>query len=326
MIKNNFLLLTLCLFLFTGCITKSYVYNTVDSEEACSLKGGYWYNGKCWKTFEDESIAPEEVDDYVESAMAEIEGAGIMINGVKRPFAFLEPHFSDEGMVIIIAVYQIDEQTNSLLIPIAQTKQIKGGTKIEADVQFFPDNIFDMPDEIEPVAGEGQVDIIGNIDNDDFRLRVEGSIPAHGDKENMEFSFDFSKAAIGAGDSSLVIEDGKAYLSGILGTKTYRQIQNLIKNNPEVKTIVFTEIEGSVNDAINMHTGRLIRKHGYTTRLLADSDIASGGVDLFCAGKERIVERGAMIGVHSWCCVQERRRKASRRIIPRINIKKNTFR
>ena len=66
-----------------------------------------------------------------------------------------------------------------------------------------------------------------------------------------------------------------------------------------------TQISGSVNDAVNMHTGRLLRKNGFTTKLLSDSDIASGGVDLFCAGAKRIVEKGAKIGVHSWCCTSD---------------------
>ncbi|MCF6306955.1 MAG: hypothetical protein L3J09_03265 [Flavobacteriaceae bacterium] len=35
--------------------------------------------------------------------------------------------------------------------------------------------------------------------------------------------------------------------------------------------------------------------------MLSTSDIASGGVDLFCAGKKRIME----IGIHSWCCVND---------------------
>ena len=65
------------------------------------------------------------------------------------------------------------------------------------------------------------------------------------------------------------------------------------------------QIRGSLDDKINMHTGRLIREHGFTTKVLSDSRIASGGVDLFCAGEKRIIEQGAEIGVHSWCCAGE---------------------
>ncbi len=94
-------------------------------------------------------------------------------------------------------------------------------------------------------------------------------------------------------------------MSGDLGTITYSQIKDLIKNHPSVKTLILTNSSGSVNDAVNMHTGRLLRENGFTTKVLSDSDIASGAVDLFCAGVERIVEKGAKLGIHSWCCVND---------------------
>ncbi len=43
-----------------------------------------------------------------------------------------------------------------------------------------------------------------------------------------------------------------------------------------------------------------VRARGLNTRLLATSEIDSGGVDLFLAGVERTMEDGAHIGVHSW--------------------------
>lgn len=51
-----------------------------------------------------------------------------------------------------------------------------------------------------------------------------------------------------------------------------------------------------------MQTGRLLRRSGLDTELLPDSQIASGGVDLFTAGNRRIAVPGAQVGVHSWCC------------------------
>jgi hypothetical protein len=47
-------------------------------------------------------------------------------------------------------------------------------------------------------------------------------------------------------------------------------------------------------------TGRILREAGLDTRVLANSDIALGGVDLFCAGVDRIITKGAKLGVHSW--------------------------
>ncbi len=94
--------------------------------------------------------------------------------------------------------------------------------------------------------------------------------------------------------------DDNFFLSGGLGTRAYNQIFDLIKNNPEVTTIVEKQVSGSIHDDINMQTGRLIRNAGLFTHVESDSDIASGGVDLFCSGKQRTMEDGAKLGVHSW--------------------------
>jgi hypothetical protein len=114
------------------------------------------------------------------------------------------------------------------------------------------------------------------------------------------------------GSSKIDLIDGKAYLNtefelddntlleGGLGTRAYNQIFDLIENMPNIATLVEKKISGSIHDDINMQTGRLIRKAGLSIHLEKDSDIASGGVDLFCAGKQRSMEEGAKLGVHSW--------------------------
>ena len=44
----------------------------------------------------------------------------------------------------------------------------------------------------------------------------------------------------------------------------------------------------------------LVHRHGFTTVIPHNGLIASGGTDFFLAGRSRIVESGARIGVHSW--------------------------
>ncbi len=113
-------------------------------------------------------------------------------------------------------------------------------------------------------------------------------------------SLSFATALIiGAGTSTFRLEGDVAFLNGELGSGTYRQVSYLIEHCPEIGTIVFEEVPGSVNDEVNVETGRLIREAGYTTLLPARGMIASGGVDLFCAGETRIRVGGRM-GVHSW--------------------------
>ncbi|NRA71506.1 MAG: hypothetical protein HRU24_10820 [Gammaproteobacteria bacterium] len=103
-----------------------------------------------------------------------------------------------------------------------------------------------------------------------------------------------------AGNSTVTVEGTKALVNGTLGTKTYIQIDELINNNPEVTTLELQLIDGSINDDINMHTGRLIRKAQLTTFIPATGDVNSGGVDLFAAGFKREYETGGKVGVHSW--------------------------
>ena len=108
------------------------------------------------------------------------------------------------------------------------------------------------------------------------------------------------KLSFGVGTSSFELQGDVAILNGDLGSSTYRQVQYLIEQHPEVRIIHFNEVLGSVNDEVNVETGRLIRKAGFTTRVGATSIVASGGVDLFMAGKKRIYTFGGQLGVHSW--------------------------
>ena len=59
-------------------------------------------------------------------------------------------------------------------------------------------------------------------------------------------------------------------------------------------------VPGSADDVTNLELGLMLRQANYTTYVPAGGMVASGGTDLLLAGVQRIVERGAMIGVHSW--------------------------
>ncbi|WDE01553.1 hypothetical protein [Thalassomonas actiniarum] len=111
----------------------------------------------------------------------------------------------------------------------------------------------------------------------------------------------FNESLISGGSSTLVLEGDRMTISGTLGTQTYIDMQEML-NSHTVSTLVFDSVDGSVNDAINMHTGRLIRQAGLTTLMPADGEAYSGGVDLFAAGVERKYQTGGKLGVHSWCC------------------------
>ncbi len=121
-----------------------------------------------------------------------------------------------------------------------------------------------------------------------------------GNNESVSATITITESLIGGGSSEIQIEGNNVYLNGTLGTRTYNQIFQLIAENPEVNTIVEVDVSGSVNDDINVQTGRLIRQAGMDTYVPGNGSIASGGVDLFSAGVNRTIEFGATIGVHSW--------------------------
>lgn len=278
----------------------------VPSEEACNAKDGYWYNGKCWAHFNkiNPHISEAMIDSVAEAQFKQINNCPITINDKAYPINFFMPEMSDDGFMFATSC-QTDAgpKTLILLTPSLKApypKKVKGqglflnGSALEIMGENTSSD--DIPKYLE---AEGEMD----IDISDFEegiIRVNGTLKGSKSDSSIQISYATHEALGGAGDSKIDIQNNEAILNGTLGTVTYIQIKNLIKDHPNIKTLVLDQVPGSINDAINMHTGRLVREHGFTTKVLATSDIASGGVDLFCAGVKRIVHQGAKIGIHSW--------------------------
>lgn len=96
------------------------------------------------------------------------------------------------------------------------------------------------------------------------------------------------------------VQGERAYGYGTTDDRSINVINKLIKENPQVKTLVLKAMPGTKDADINLIIARRIRKAGLKTHLESDSRIASGAVDLFLAGATRTMECGARIGVHSW--------------------------
>lgn len=234
----------------------------------------------------EDYLAAEDVADYVTENMSLIEKAFIKVNGETIKVTDLS---LDDGMLVFIY------EKGLVMVGLDLGKR---EFSREAAVIYgtFNNDDFETEEAFAPQK-------IKQIDSE-FGHHLKGTLKNEENTVNLELLV--NEAYIGAGTSKLEIgEDGHAHLSGILGTRTYVQIQELIQSKPEIKTIVFDEVQGSMNDSINVHTGRLIRNSGLNTRITAEGMIASGGVDLFTSGNERILEEGAKVGVHSWCCVDD---------------------
>ena len=100
--------------------------------------------------------------------------------------------------------------------------------------------------------------------------------------------------------ASFDVQGDQAIMSGVIDRSTIDEVEILIEEHPEVRTIVMVNVEGSADDEANLVASRLIREAGLNTHVPADGLIASGGVDMFIAGVERTVDQGARVGVHSW--------------------------
>ncbi len=96
------------------------------------------------------------------------------------------------------------------------------------------------------------------------------------------------------------VEGETASMYGVIDHTTPRVVRSLIDEHPEVTTIVMIDVPGSDDDPANLAAARLVRERGFTTVVPSNGVIASGGVDFFIGGAERIVEPCAKLGVHSW--------------------------
>ncbi len=103
--------------------------------------------------------------------------------------------------------------------------------------------------------------------------------------------------------AEFAVSGAEAEMTGIIDGTTPGRVLQLFADHPEVDTIVMVDVLGSADDEANLEAALLVRDRGVTMVVPADGEIASGGTDFFAAGKRRIVESGAFVGVHSWAGV-----------------------
>lgn len=89
-------------------------------------------------------------------------------------------------------------------------------------------------------------------------------------------------------------------MNGTIGGRTEKHWDNLVKDYPDVDRLVMGNCPGSKNDEVNLKVSKKIHDQGVHMHLNADSEIASGAVDMFLAGTTRSIDSGAKVGVHSW--------------------------
>lgn len=107
-------------------------------------------------------------------------------------------------------------------------------------------------------------------------------------------------------------EGDRLIVTGAIDGTTLERFREARKAHPDATVLVLQNIPGSIDDDANLVFSRAVHDAGMTTLVPANGMVASGGTDLFVAGKERILEEGACVGVHSWGDGVEEGDKASR--------------
>lgn len=100
--------------------------------------------------------------------------------------------------------------------------------------------------------------------------------------------------------TKMQLDGSRLVLSGEITSRTPANFIAVLDANPRVQVIVPFDMPGSVDEMAVYRMGDAIRARGLDTHLTADSEIYSGAVNLFLAGNRRSMERGAIMGVHSW--------------------------
>lgn len=100
--------------------------------------------------------------------------------------------------------------------------------------------------------------------------------------------------------TALTVDGTRLLMAGEITSRTPENFEAVLSANPQITTVVPQVMQGSLDDTAVLRMGYALRARGLDTHLTARSEIYSGAVDLFLAGNRRTMQRGAVIGVHSW--------------------------
>ncbi|CAL2103097.1 Zn-dependent amino-or carboxypeptidase, M28 family [Tenacibaculum sp. 190130A14a] len=95
------------------------------------------------------------------------------------------------------------------------------------------------------------------------------------------------------------------YMKGVIYSGTYTDLTQKLNEHPSITTLVMEEVPGSIDDEVNLKVSREIRSNNINTYIPKNGWVASGGTDMFLAGKKRQIAISAKLGVHSWADMEK---------------------
>lgn len=90
------------------------------------------------------------------------------------------------------------------------------------------------------------------------------------------------------------------HMNGEINRSIVNNFNAMIKAYPKAKKIIMLDCPGSGDDEANLKVSKKMHDLKFEFHLTANSEIASGAVDMYLAGVKRTLEKGSKIGVHSW--------------------------
>lgn len=231
-------------------------------------------------------IQPDKVAEYVEEFKQQFERLSFEYDGQQYAFHFEETDKENKQLVTIfekgILLIGFDNDKNK---PLAKLTILEGDA---SNLKNF-------------TATRRLNGVELTITESDDDAIYQGSVVDAANNNKYNVRLVINESLLSAGMSRIIVDGNKASIFGSLGTSTYAMMKTTLESR-NIDTLVIQNVSGSVNDAINLHTARLVRNAGLTTVMPKDGEAYSGGVDLFAAGKVRVYEDGGKLGVHSWCC------------------------
>lgn len=242
-----------------------------------------------------EGIPASEIEKVVSEELQIAKKTHFVIDDIAGSFLFMSPEREYFTEVMSVSIAHLTGEKR-ITIPLKILDQLSDDEQ-EQSIKFYE------KDKGKEKMFKGRVKM--KLFNGEY-ISLNGKVKRNRGKEKRKLDVTLHPVLAALGNSTITVSNKQFHLNGTLGTISYRQLKDLIAKHPDIKTLVLHESDGSVNDAVNMHTGRLVRKNKITTVVLKDSQIHSGAVDLFASGEKRIFNRGAKLGVHSWCCVEDK--------------------
>ena len=92
------------------------VINGISNASGCETADGIWFNQVCWQQFDDESLAEEEVENYVFQAIQTAQNLKVKIGDESFRISSNEVGLIESGILAITVLESGDQLRSAVLV------------------------------------------------------------------------------------------------------------------------------------------------------------------------------------------------------------------